>query len=95
MAAALDAAHWQAAAVHTPAQKMTFILSKLNFDPHDELTFVSLVEWVGRRQMSCGHRNEMKLKVVLWKVTNRRDTTFRKHQYSEGKLVTFPLIKGL
>ena len=49
VAAAVGAAQWQASAVHTLVQKMPFIFSssKLNFEPHNELTFVSLVEGVG------------------------------------------------
>ena len=38
--------------------KTAFIFVKLNFEPHNELTFVSLV--AGGRQIVCGHTNEIK-----------------------------------
>ena len=47
MAAALGAVHWQASAVQTLAEKMSFIFCiKLKFEPHNELMFVSLIEGV-------------------------------------------------
>ena len=65
---------------HAGAESDIQFFPRLNFERHDELTF-GVVSGRGWRQMSCGHRNEMKSKVVLWKVTNMRDTTFRKHQF--------------
>ena len=61
-------------------KKIIHVCIKLIFEPHNELTFVSLLEGVGGN-LGMATKDEIKVKVVLWKVTDMRDTTFRKHQF--------------
>ena len=53
-------------------ENVIHLFIKLNFEPHNELTLVSLVEGVGGK-LVVATKDEMKLKVVLWKVTDMRD----------------------
>ena len=73
--------------------KTAFIFVKLNFEPHNELTFVSLGAVGGKLFVAT----QMKLKVLMWKGTDMQDTTFRKHQFATVLIyiqVTGPLPRA-